>query len=66
MCYDTVNDGNAMTENIKTTIVQGLDIAKSLGLPPDGEEPWERATDMAHNAVDWRAAYNQVQQDQPM
>eukprot|EP00752_Nemacystus_decipiens_P018631 g16705.t1 len=32
---------------------QGVDLAVSLGLPEDGEEPWDRAVDMAHRSVDW-------------
>lgn len=32
---------------------QGVDLAASLGLPEDGEEPWDRSVDMAHHSVDW-------------
>ena len=32
---------------------QGVDLAASLGLPEDGEEPWDRTVDMAHHSVDW-------------
>lgn len=40
---------------------QGVDLAKSLELPEDGEEPWERAVDMAHHSVDWKEVSKQVQ-----
>eukprot|EP00903_Cladosiphon_okamuranus_P019202 g17658.t2 len=32
---------------------QGVDLGASLGLPEDGEEPWDRTVDMAHHSVDW-------------
>lgn len=40
---------------------QGVDLAKSLELPEDGEEPWERTVDMAHHSVDWKEVSKQVQ-----
>ncbi|CAM9306993.1 unnamed protein product [Ectocarpus fasciculatus] len=33
---------------------QGIpSLSKSLDLPEEGEEPWDRSVDMAHHSVDW-------------
>ncbi|CAM9921910.1 unnamed protein product [Ectocarpus sp. 4 AP-2014] len=33
---------------------QGIpSLSKSLDLPDEGEEPWDRSVDMAHHSVDW-------------
>lgn len=39
---------------------QGVSLSRSLGLPTDGEGPWERSVDVAQNAVDWKAVSSKV------